>query len=523
MHDGVTAGAAVASRQGRDVAGLLLQAHARALEKLAYAAPLPEILGDLARAVDALDSGAAVAAILILDEDGKLWTGGAPGLPDAYNAAIDGLVAEAELGTCSHAAVTGEVVITPDIERCPRWATLKSLPLGLGLTAAWSQPIFARDGRVLGTFGTYFRDRRAPSALERQLVETLAQTAAIAIEQDRARREAAQKQRLLDRALEAAEMGDWRYEVATHLCHFSPRAQRLYNLESPTFLHDEAGVERLIHPDDVPAMWAAVARATDPSGDGRYNVEYRVPTGDGGWRWLRVWGLTEFDDKSGDRCAVRLVGASRDVTESREQEARRQLLVNELNHRVKNNLAIVQSIAVQTLRHQLDPRAFADAFTGRISALAAAHDLLTRSDWRGARIRELAALALEPFGRDDAQFRISGADLEVGAATSLSLGLVLHELATNATKYGALSQGNGTVDLSWSENGAGCAEFTWTEHGGPPVSPPAHRGFGSRLLAMTVDQMGGSSSIAFDPAGVVCRLSFPTVRAAETAGRPALS
>lgn len=494
-----------------DLATQLLRAHARALESLAFGAPLADVLRDLVGATEALNADTAIAAILILDDDGRLWTGAAPGLPDDYNAAIDGLVAEVELGTCSHAAVTGEIVITPDIDACPRWAPLKALPLGLGLVAAWSQPIVARDGRVLGTFGTYFRDRREPTALERQLVATLAHTAAIAIEQDRARNEREQQQRLLDRALEAADMGPWRYEMATQICHFSPRAQRLYGLDGPTFLHDEAGVHRLLNPDDVPAMWAAVATATDPQGDGRYNVEYRVPVPGGGWRWLRVWGLAEFETKGGERRAVRLVGASRDVTDAHEQAMRQRLLLDELNHRVKNNLAVVQSIAAQTLRYQPEPGAFAEAFTGRIAALASVHGLLTRSEWRGAVLMELIETALEPFARGDC-VSVVGPAIEVDAATSLALSLILHEMATNAAKYGALSRPAGTVAVTWDFAEAGRAKLRWKEAGGPPVRPPTRKGFGSRLLKMSVDQLGGASEVIYPETGVEACLSFPVLQ-----------
>lgn len=148
-------------------------------------APLADILETMVRAVEAHAGGDAVASVLLLDREGRLRTGAAPGLPADYNAAIDGLQASPFLGTCSAAAATGAVVLTPDIDAHPHWTSLKHLPLALGLVAAWSQPIIGTDGAVLGTLGTYFRTTRTPREDERALVAGLAACAAVAIEQAR--------------------------------------------------------------------------------------------------------------------------------------------------------------------------------------------------------------------------------------------------------------------------------------------------------------------------------------------------
>jgi two-component sensor histidine kinase/PAS domain-containing protein len=494
----------------------LLLAQRTVLEGMVRGAPLKASLSELTRVVEMLDGGRAVAAILLLDPLGRLWTGAAPGLPDAYNSAIDGLEAQADLGTCAAAAVTRQVVITPSIDACPRWAGLKGLPLGLGLLAAWSQPIFASDGRVLGTFGTYFREERTPSALERRLVETLAETAALAIEREAAARAMAQNQRLLDRALEAAEMGPWRYDPADQVCEFSPRAQALYGLDEARFLHDEVGVTKLIHPEDIPGLWAAVSRAVDPEGDGRYVVEYRTRKNDGGWRWLSVWGLAEFEGEGPDRRAVMLVGASRDVSQQKLADRQRTMLIDELSHRVKNNLAIVQSMASQTLRTSPEPAVFAEAFMARLSALARAHNLLTQTVWQGADVGELARATLDPFVADEGETHrilIEGAPVSAPAEMSVTLALLLHELATNAAKYGALSGPAGAVRLSWrvdpAASGARRLSMCWSETGGPAVAPPARRGFGSRLIATSAAQLGGRAELSFQPEGLQCELELP--------------
>ncbi len=183
----------------------LLDAQKQSLELVVSGKPLDEILTFLTSVVETQSGGESVAAILLLDDQGCLRIGAAPTLPDSYNQAIDGLKARADLGTCSAAAVTASVVVTPDIETDPKWSSIKHLPCGLGLKAAWSNPIIARDGRVLGTFGTYFRECRKPTDFERQVVEILSRTAAIAIERSRADKE---REGLLAREREARAEAD---------------------------------------------------------------------------------------------------------------------------------------------------------------------------------------------------------------------------------------------------------------------------------------------------------------------------
>jgi PAS domain S-box-containing protein len=164
---------------------ILLDAQKRSLEMIVAGAPLTEVLTSLARAVEEQSEGQAVASILLLDGEGRLRNGASPGLPQHYLDAIDGIQSDPKLGTCASAAATGEVVITPSFDTDPRWTAIKHLPMNIGFCGAWSQPIKTRDGRVLGTFGTYFREVREPAPSERQAVEILARTAALAIERNR--------------------------------------------------------------------------------------------------------------------------------------------------------------------------------------------------------------------------------------------------------------------------------------------------------------------------------------------------
>ncbi len=172
-----------------------------------------------------------------------------------------------------------------------------------------------------------------------------------------------------------------------------------------------------------------------------------------------------------------------DITERKAQEKTRQLLLDELNHRVKNTLAMVQSIARLTLREAKDPAAFAESFTGRIQALSGAHNVLTASSWHGAEVASLVRDQLILGDTNERRFRYRGPSINLDPQSAVSLSLVLHELGTNANKYGALSAANGHVDLSWetAENGA-MLTLRWQELGGPRVSEPSRRGFGTFII-----------------------------------------
>jgi two-component sensor histidine kinase len=191
-------------------------------------------------------------------------------------------------------------------------------------------------------------------------------------------------------------------------------------------------------------------------------------------------------------------------------ERQQKLLLDELNHRVKNTLATVQSIAAQTLRTNPEPRAFREAFEARLVALAGTHDLLTAGAWRGAALRDVAQLEFRPYGPE--RYRLDGPEVSLSPAEALSLGLLFHELATNAAKYGALSTGQGRVDVAWSvrEDGGRRLALTWTETGGPPVVAPTRRGFGSRLIERSLSgELGGEAVLEFAPDGLRCHVVLP--------------
>jgi len=287
------------------------------------------------------------------------------------------------------------------------------------------------------------------------------------------------------------------------------RTERVYGYSAEDLVSGGGELIRsLIHPDDFPKVAARLIKLTaGPDGDVQ-EFELRIRRRDGGYRWVLDRAVAFERDATGRVTST--LSAALDIDERKRAEERRTLLINELNHRVKNTLASVQSIARQTMRSARTPEEMAEVFTARLVALSGAHDVLTRENWEGAGLREIVQVALAPFEGD--RIVTEGPDVRLGARAALALGMALHELATNAAKYGSLSGETGGVRLSWQVRAGESAnlDLEWREHGGPPVTPPKRRGFGSRLLTQGVrSELNGAAEMDFAPDGLVCRISAP--------------
>jgi len=242
-----------------------------------------------------------------------------------------------------------------------------------------------------------------------------------------------------------------------------------------------------------------------------FRTEVRVFGKDGRIRSMRCDAVPRLSDGG---AFLGYTGCAVDITDVRRAEEHQLLLINELNHRVKNTLATVQSIVVQTLRRVPAAERASKDIESRLLALSRAHDVLTRENWEGASLREIVAQAIEPYRRSDAgRFKTEGPDIRLAPRTALALAMAFHELGTNAAKYGALSNESGRVEIKWSvseDTEAPHLRLRWTEKGGPPVDKPAHRGFGSRLIERSLAlDLGGEASLRFDPAGVVWTVAAP--------------
>jgi two-component sensor histidine kinase len=321
-------------------------------------------------------------------------------------------------------------------------------------------------------------------------------------------------------AHKAAKAATWEWRAGRPLRWIDLAAARdLVGL--PPDWNDEAVARdwrRMVRPSDLDAVSVGMASIA-AKGEGRF--EFRVKGGDRRERWLESSGYVAERDPSG--APRRVIGITVDVTEHKAVEAtlrqeiaereraqaHQRLLIHELNHRVKNTLATVQSIAMQSLRTVAGDDAF-DLFTSRLMALGGAHDLLNQENWEGANLDEVIERMIAVHDRtDDGRFSIKGPRVRLPPNKAVAMAMALHELATNATKYGALSSAEGRVAIRWGVKRSG-SELTlsWREEGGPVVLAPERRGFGSRLIERSLAaELGGTAALSFAPSGVHCELT----------------
>lgn len=226
------------------------------------------------------------------------------------------------------------------------------------------------------------------------------------------------------------------------------------------------------------------------------------------------WSVSVSPVPGPDGATVRILSVSRDHTDLQKAREQQQFLNVELMHRIKNTLSVVQAIAHQTLGKSEDREAV-DAFGKRLGALAAAHDVLTYNHWSAADLRKVALSALATFGED--RFTLSGPDVAIGPRATMALTLMLHELATNAVKYGALKVSEGNVTLDWAlrEDGDGeTLTLRWSERGGPPATEPTRKGFGSRIIRMGLTESGGVN-LQYEAEGLTMEATAPLYQIQE--------
>jgi PAS domain S-box-containing protein len=304
-------------------------------------------------------------------------------------------------------------------------------------------------------------------------------------------------------AMEAAELGAWETSLDLSEIECDGRTRSLFDLDDRP-VGDAATFLGAVHPEDRARVEAAMAAALRPGGE-RLSIQYRIICRNDQVRHVNVHGgLMET------RGEPRFVGTVQDITARAAAEEHRALLANELQHRIKNMLAVVQGIVSQSLRTVATPAEAREAIGDRLAALARAHDLLTQTSWSAAPIESIVDGAVAVAGAHKGRVRASGPDLHLKPRSALALAMALHELTTNAIKYGALSNDGGHVDFAWELNGARGEEtvdICWREIGGPPVIPPTRTGFGSRLIGNSLrGDLGGVGVCQYLPDGVVWEL-----------------
>jgi PAS domain S-box-containing protein len=311
-------------------------------------------------------------------------------------------------------------------------------------------------------------------------------------------------------ALEAGHMGTWWYDHRKATGGWSSQAALLLGLPEAKTTASVEDWRGIVHPDDAEKSLEALRAAVRGNGD--YEDEYRIRRPNGEIRWINSKGRVSFDAQGKPTF---FVGIFQDITERKQAEDQQRFFLDELNHRVKNTLATVQSIAAQTLRSTKDTAQFKEAFEGRLLALSKTHNLLTRKSWREADLREIVEQELAPYRKSgDRRVFIEGPKVNLPSRYAINFGLVVHELVTNAAKYGALSVPTGHLDVSWSvmpgEDRPPQLRLHWTESGGPPVSPPKRQGFGSRLIRRSIEgELEGYMVLNFAVTGVSYDISVP--------------
>ena len=248
-------------------------------------------------------------------------------------------------------------------------------------------------------------------------------------------------------------------------------------------------------------------------GDSHSGSEICYRRKDGSEFWASIF-ISPVRDESG--AVVQHFASFADLTKHKAEQAQSRMLIGELNHRVKNTLATVQSIVSQALRNATDPAAIREAIESRLFALSQSHDLLTRENWESAGLHDVIDAALKPFGIANGRkerFVVAGRNIRFPPNAALALGIAFHELATNAVKYGAFSNDHGCIAIEWTVVPSSKGDrmiLHWREKDGPPVPAPASTGFGSRVIERGLaHELNGSVDLDYRPDGVFCTIDVP--------------
>lgn len=357
-------------------------------------------------------------------------------------------------------------------------------------------------------FAELYRKTRQLEALNLELERRVAERTA-ELEASNARLQQSEQRRSL--ALAAGKMGSWDWNVATGQATWDEGQYAICGVDPERFEPTLDSIGLLVHREDRERLRQALERAS--AFGGSFDSEFRIVRPNGEVRWC-IGAAAATVDASGR--AMRFSGVTVDITDRKEAEERQILLAREVDHRARNALAVVQSIL--RLSRADTTEDFVAAVEGRIRALARAHTLLSQSRWQGADLFRLVEEELAPYRSGDAsRAATAGPFVMLRSATAQTIALALHELATNAAKYGALSALEGRVSLSW-ELTADSLVLNWDESGGPRAAPPSAQGFGTRMIKATVErELAGKVRFEWRPAGLRCYMAIPRSHVAEAA------
>jgi PAS domain S-box-containing protein len=323
----------------------------------------------------------------------------------------------------------------------------------------------------------------------------------------------------LQEALTAGAVTAFEWDPGSGLSRRSENASQILGFD-PEQTFTAAQFLARVHSDDRARFKAIIEGVCIDSPS--YLVTFRFICSDGREVWLEETSKAEFDTTGR---VVRLKGLTRDITRRKQSEKRQDLLIAELDHRVKNVLARVAAVIMHTRRGCGTMDEFVEALHGRIQSMAAAHSLLSQRRWSGVGLTDLIRHQLAPY-TTDANTTISGPDLMLTSGETQALAMVIHELVTNAAKHGALSSPDGRVSVGWHRTGDDAAtvmSITWREHGGPPIEAPVRSSYGSSLIRDLIPhELGGAVELTFPSDGVCCKIEIPAERGAKISRQDAL-
>jgi len=312
-----------------------------------------------------------------------------------------------------------------------------------------------------------------------------------------------QSERMRSLALAAGQMGSWEWNVARGLIVWDQGQCEIFGVDPSTFVPTLESIQPLINPEDFELLDRSFRKITKTTNT--FQTEFRVLRPNGDVRWCTGTAAASFDEMGRP---IWLSGVTSDITERKRAEERQILLAEEVDHRARNVVAVVQSIMRLTRADSIDD--YIGALDGRIGALSNAHRLLAGSRWEGADLTRLVEEEFAPYrASGNERVKSRGPNVLLPPATAQTIALALHELATNAAKYGALSVDPGYVELTWQTE-PGKLELVWTESGGPQIGPPDRRGYGSRAIVAGIErQLGGLVNFDWQASGLRCTLCVP--------------
>lgn len=384
----------------------------------------------------------------------------------------------------------------------PRSNDLADKVVSAGRAVDLAAPIRDGQGHILGALVVEGPGAHGlPSAEDLQALEDLADLAAEVLTAKPEGDRTLEGERL-NLAITAAALGEFEWDIKRDVFKISPRLAKVAGI-APGVIPSENGAALFpyIHPED-----REIARETinkQLAETGRYSLEYRrLPDADGRAVWYHGSGVMLFGP---DHEPTYLIGVVQDISERKAEEQQREALVAELDHRIKNLLAVVQSVAAQSARKSASLDVFLKTFAARLKSMSSAHDLLSAARWRGATLARIAAAELG--GLAPTQTRWDGPELFLTPRAAAALSLAMHELAVNAVRYGSLSTENGKVEVVWRRTPEGGFALEWLETGGPPATAPVTKGFGATLIEDVAGrELGGSAKINYRSSGVTAMI-----------------